>query len=123
MEGYGKKVWIVPDGYIPSAGNMSIPGHECICILNTGDEDAKIQITVFFEDREPIKSEWFSVKAKRTIHAWLNKPELIGNLHIPIEVPYSLLIESDKNIVVQLSRMDTRLNNMALLSVVAYPVE
>ncbi|AZT90905.1 hypothetical protein ELD05_09760 [Caldicellulosiruptor changbaiensis] len=123
MKALGKKVWVIPDGYIPSEGSMSIPGHECLCIVNTGDVDAKVKLTVFFEDRDPIESDYFVVKAKRTIHAWLNKSELIGNLVIPKEVPYSLVVESDQNIVVQMSRLDTRLGNMALLSVIGFPLE
>ena len=42
---------------------------------------------------------------------------------IPRDTPYAALIESDVNIVVQYSRLDTSQVEMALMTTIAYPVE
>ena len=49
----GSYVWLVPDCYYPS---ISSPGHyishEAICVLNTGNQDASLTLTLYFEDRD-----------------------------------------------------------------------
>ena len=53
----GRKVWAFAEGYIPGGGSeegdQALVPHETACILNPGDEDAAIEITVFLKDREP----------------------------------------------------------------------
>lgn len=120
---YGCRKWLIPDGHIPAPGEQKILGHEAICFVNSGDRDAEVKMTVYFEDREPIRDIKMEIKAERSLHVWLSKPEMMGGTVIPIETPYSILVESSENIVVQHTRVDTRLGNMALLSVIGYPVE
>lgn len=51
----GKTRWAIAEGYIPpeSTGEgRALESHETVCILNAGDTDAQIAITVFFTDRE-----------------------------------------------------------------------
>jgi hypothetical protein len=120
---YGCRKWLIPDGHIPSPGNEKILGHEAICFVNSGDRNANIKMTVYFEDKEPIREIPLEVKVERSLHVWLSKPEMMGGAVIPVETPYSILVESSENIVVQHTRVDTRLGNMALLSVIGYPVE
>jgi len=120
---YGCKKWLIPDGHIPGPGSQDILGHEAICFVNSGVTDAKVKMTVYFEDKEPIREIPLEVKAERSLHVWLSKPEMMGGIAIPIETPYSILVESSEKIVVQHTRVDTRLGNMALLSVIGYPVE
>lgn len=119
---YGCKKWLIPDGYIPSQGTQKILGHEAICFVNSGEKDADVKITIYFEDEEPNRNIKLKVKAERSLHVWLSKPEMLGGEIIPIETSYSIMVESTENIVVQHTRVDTRLGNMALLSVIAYPV-
>ena len=120
---YGCKKWLIPDGHIPFPGTQDILGHEAICFVNSGEVDANVKMTVYFEDKEPIRDISLEIKAERSLHVWLSKPEMLGGAVIPIETPYSILVESSENIVVQHTRVDTRLGNMALLSVIGYPVE
>jgi hypothetical protein len=50
----GHKRWVIADGYIPpdSTGNSrQLVSHDAICILNSGDQDAHIEVTIFFADR------------------------------------------------------------------------
>jgi len=48
----GSRTWFFPDGDIPPAGDPP-QGHESLIMLNPGDTDAEVVLTVYFEDREP----------------------------------------------------------------------
>ena len=41
---------------------------------------------------------------------------------VPIDVPYAMMVESDVEIIVQYSRMDTTQAEMALMTTMAYPL-
>lgn len=116
----GKRVWIIPDGFLPEKSNGDFVSHEAICVVNTGKSDANINITVYFEDREPIKSFKSTCRAERTNHIRLDKITGKNGEKIPVGVPYALKIESDYNIVVQHSRMDTTQAEMTLMTTIAY---
>jgi hypothetical protein len=117
----GKKRWTIAEGYIPPddpAKPREFVSHEVACILNAGDTDAHIKLTVFFSDREPAGPYSVTVAAKRTLH-WrfndLNDPEVI-----PKGKDYSSLFESDVPVIIQHSRLDGRKDGIALLSTIAY---
>src|SRR5579863_940275 len=57
MQPIGRKRWCIAEGYIPSQSSFSdraLISHETACILNAGDQDAHVTLTVFFADREPV---------------------------------------------------------------------
>lgn len=52
----GHRCWAIVGGYIPEWSNGPEPqstSHETACILNASDEEASVEITFYFEDREP----------------------------------------------------------------------
>ena len=56
MNAVGRKIWAIPEGYIPSrsvSDDRALVSHETACILNATGDDADVTITLFFEDREP----------------------------------------------------------------------
>ncbi|MBZ4644554.1 MAG: hypothetical protein PWR27_1112 [Petroclostridium sp.] len=118
----GKKIWVIPDGFLPEKSNGDFVSHEAVCVLNTGEKDAHINITVYFEDREPMERFTAVCGAKRTNHIRLDKIEDADGQKIPVGVPYALKVESDQPIVVQHSRMDTTQAEMTLMTTMAYPV-
>jgi hypothetical protein len=121
MKPIGKTRWAIAEGYIPdrSSGPVhEMTSHETACILNAGDTDAHIKITVFFSDREPIGPFEITVPARRTKHLRFN--DLKTPQTIPLATDYSSLIESDVPIVVQHTRLDSRQDANALLSTIAY---
>lgn len=93
--------------------------HETACILNAGDQDAHVQITVFFSDKESTGPYEITVPARRTKHIRFN--DLQQPEPIPQGTDFSSLIESDVPIVVQHTRLDSRQDANALLSTIAYP--
>ncbi len=120
---YGKKTWLIPDCFLNSVSKNESISHEAICVINTTDNDANIKITLFFEDREC--DEGFSAfcGSKKTHHIRMDKLKKENGEMIPRDTPYAALIESDVNIVVQYSRLDTSQVEMALMTTIAYPVE
>lgn len=117
----GKTRWAIAEGYLPPASTgpgRAFESHETVCILNAGDADAQIAITVFFADREPAGPYCFTVPARRTRHLRFN------DFHDPEPIPratdYASVIESDVPIVVQHTRLDSRQAELALLTTIAY---
>ncbi|QYJ14955.1 hypothetical protein Rxycam_00766 [Rubrobacter xylanophilus DSM 9941] len=123
MSSEGARVWIVPDGFIPERSTGGLESHEAICVLNTSRRDARISLTFYFEDREPVRGEGVVVPAERTRHLRTDRPGEIGGAEVPRGMPYALRVESDVPVVVQHSRMDTGQEALALMSVLGHPVE
>lgn len=117
----GKKRWAIAEGYIPETSHGPGPemtSHEAVCILNAGDEDAAIEITVYYTDEEPVGPYRVTVPAERTKHVRFN--DLDDPEPIPEGTPYASVIESDVPVVCQHTRLDSRQAENALLSTVAY---
>jgi hypothetical protein len=116
----GKKIWVIAEGFIPSRNYGHSPqfmSHETACILNMSDDDAHVEITIYFSNREPIGPYKTTVSARRTQHLRFN--DLKYPTPIPKDTEYSSVIISDVPIVVQHTRMDSRPEN-ALVTTIAY---
>lgn len=121
MQAIGKHKWAIAEGYIPSWSHGPEPqmeSHETACILNAGDHDAHVQITIFFSEREPIGPYKVTVPAQRTKHIRFN--DLRSPERIPHDTDFASVIEADVPIVVQHTRLDSRQDANALLSTIAY---
>jgi hypothetical protein len=117
----GQRRWAIAEGYIPSWSNGPEPqftSHETACLLNTSDEEAHVEITVFFSDREPAGPYEVAIPPRRTKHVRFN--DLKDPEPIPLDTDYASVIESDVPIVVQHTRLDSRQAENALLSTIAY---
>ncbi len=123
MDALGCTRWVIPEGYIPPGSmvnaDRALSSHEAACLLNTGDSDAKVRITLFFTDREPVGPYELTLAARRTLHMRFN--DLIHPEPVPPGADYASVIESDVPIIVQHTRLDSRAAQIALLSTMAYP--
>ncbi len=120
---YGKKTWLIPDAFLNSVSKNSSVSHEAICVINTSDVDAEIALTLYYEDRDKITDFSSFCGAGRTHHIRLDKIRSKNGEMIPRDTPYAILVESNVEIVVQYSRLDTSEVEMALMTTIAYPVE
>ena len=121
MDAIGRRRWAIAEGYIPSEStstDRAFISHETACILNAGDRDAKVAITIFFADSEPAGPYKVSVGARRTLHLRFN--DLSDPRPVPRDTDYASVFESDVPIIVQHTRLDSRRAELALLSTVAY---
>lgn len=120
MPAIGKTRWAIPEGYIPSESisqDRALLSHETACILNAGERDANIRLTVYFTNREPVVYR-VTVEARRTLHLRFN--DLKDPEPVPLDTDYASVFESDVPIVIQHTRLDSRRAEISLLSTVAY---
>ena len=123
-EPIGRKRWAIAEGYIPGESTGPEPAmtsHETACLLNAGDQDAHVEITVFFSDRQPAGPYRVTVGARRTKHVRFN--DLSDPEPIPRDTDYASVIESDVPIVVQHTRLDSRQAENALLTTIAFAAD
>src|SRR4029453_5572860 len=121
MERIGRRRWAIAEGYIPSESSFSdraLISHETACILNAGERDARIAITIFFANREPAGPYRVTVAARRTLPLRFN--DLNDPQPVPRDTDYASVFESDVPIIVQHTRLDSRRPEVALLSTVCY---
>jgi len=119
----GEKLWIIPDGYIPELSSGALTSHESICVLNTASEDAQLEITIFFEDRDPIEGILEVVPGRRTRHIRTSGLANQEGVSIPVAVPYAIEVKSNIPVIVQYSRLDATQAENALMSVMAFPIK
>lgn len=119
----GSKVWFIPDCYWPeiTTGKHYV-SHEAICVLNPGQVDARIKLTFYFSDAEPLRDFYAECKAERTNHIRLDLIENSQGQKIPQGVPYAAMVESDQPLIVQYSRLDTTQAEIGLMTTIAYPL-
>lgn len=120
----GRRRWAIAEGFIPTWSHGPKPefeSHETACLLNASADDAHVEITVYFTDREPAGPYRVTVPARRTLHLRFN--ELSEPERIPRGKDYASVIESDVPIVVQHTRLDSRQAENALVTTMAYPVD
>ncbi len=120
--GIGSREWVIAEGYIPPTSHGPEPemtSHETVCMLNASDQDAHVEITIYYADREPVGPYRVTVPARRTRHIRFN--DLRDPEEIPRGTDFSSVIRSDLPIVAQHTRLDSRQAANALLSTIAYP--
>lgn len=117
----GRRLWAIAEGYIP--GDSTGPGrafvsHETACLLNAGERDAEVTITLYFTDRAPAGPYRLTVPAQRTRHVRFN--DLDDPEPVPRDTDYASVIASSEPIVVQHTRLDSRQSELALMSTIAW---
>ena len=75
MAAVGRKTWAIAEGYIPGKSTGPAPAmtsHEAMCFLNAGERDAHLQVTIFFEDREPVVVQHTRLDSRQDANALLS---------------------------------------------------
>ena len=92
----GNKRWAIADGYIPEGSNGPEPemdSHGTVSILNTNEDDAAVEITIYYADRDPTGPYERTVESERTTHIRFN--DLEDPEEIPKATPFAVVVESD----------------------------
>ena len=117
----GKCHWFIPDAFYPTVDHgEDYVSHEAVCVLNAGEADAHIHITLYFEDREPIEGFEALCGARRTHHIRMDRIVSKAGMKVPRGVPYAMTVESAVPVVVQYSRLDTTQAEMSFMGLIAY---
>jgi hypothetical protein len=121
MQAIGRRRWAIAEGHIPSQSSFTdeaLVSHETACIFNAGDQQAHVNITLFFADREPVGPYRVTIAPRRTLHLRFN--DLKEPAPVPRDTDFSSVFESDVPIIVQHTRLDSRHAEISLLSTTAY---
>ncbi len=108
------KKWLIPDAYYPSSKNGEYVSHEAVCFLNVSDKDAVADITLYFEDRPKLSGFRAVIPAERTVHCRMDKIKNSEGQGVPTDTPYAIYIESEADLAVQYTRLDTTQAELAL---------
>jgi len=119
----GAKAWFIADSYLPDRSTGGMRSHESICVLNVGRKSAKLKITVYFEDRDPLAGLEAVCPPQRTVHVRMEQIKNRDGEMIPLAKPMALMVESNEEVVVQHTRLDTTQPALALMTTMAYPLK
>lgn len=121
MRTIGAKVWAIPGGHMPLRSSGDEPRYTSrdeLCVLNAGHADASLQLTIYYEDREPVGPYSLEVAAHRVRHVRFN--DLIDPQALPLDTPYAVLLTADHPVVVQFTRHDTSQAANAIATTLAF---
>lgn len=121
QDAIGATIWVIADGYLPTGGIEGDPAlecHESFSILNAGDTEAWVMITLYFADRDPAGPYEARVGAERCLH--LRPGEFDRPEPVPRNTDYAAVIRSDRPVVVQHTRLDSRPAAFALMTCTAF---
>jgi hypothetical protein len=116
----GKKIWVFADGDLPPhPADMAEPkAHEALMVVNNTDRQARLRITLLFENAEPKDGLTLRVPARR-VHCFRLDQPIWGTDYVIPFGQYALILESDVPVVAVFGRLDRR-KDMAYYSVAPY---
>ena len=116
----GKKLWVFADGDLPPhPENLGEPrAHEALMVVNDNVEEAMIEVTLLFEDKEPKEGLELRVAAKRVHCFRLDQKVWNIDYYIP-QGQYALILRSNVPVVAVFGRLDRR-KDVAYYAVAPY---
>jgi hypothetical protein len=124
MKALGCRIWAICDGHIPLVSHGKEPtftSHDKLCILNTSSQNARLELTIYYQDADPDGPYALQVASQRVRHVRIN--DLIDPRAVPLDVSYGLVITSDVDVIVQFSRRDTGQGENAIMTTLAHPIQ
>lgn len=120
----GRTRWAFPGGHVPADSTGPEPemvSRDEMSVLNAGDGTATVELTLRYEDGRTAGPYAITVAARRVRRVRVN--DLIDPYAPPLGEAYGIVVESTVPVVVQFTRQDTRQDENATLSTVAYGEE
>jgi len=112
----GKKTWVFSDGDLPPPGDTEPFGHEALMIVNNGEKEATIKVTILFDDKDPKEGITLHVPPRRVKCFRMDMP--LGDEKFQLGPGQTAtIIESDVPVVAVYGRLDRRKD------VAYYPVQ
>lgn len=118
--GIGKRLWLIPDCELPQPGEGVAKGHESVIVVNDSDNDAVIDVKLFFTDKDFEHEIKWTVKKNRVRCFRMNRLEDMCGFEVPFETQYAMKLTSSENIVVQYGRLDNTQANLAFYTTLGY---
>ena len=104
----GRRTWVFAAGHVPertTGHEPELTSRDELCLLNSAGADARVELTVYHPDRDPVGPYRLTVPARRVRHVRIN--DLIDPQAVPLGVAYGLVLDSDVPVVAQLRHLDT----------------
>ncbi len=120
----GRTTWVFSAGFTPSQSTGQEPdftSRNTLCLLNTGERDACVEVTFYHQDRDPVGPYEILVEAQRVKHQRIN--DLIEPEAVPLDAPYGVVVESDVPVTAQLYYLDSRGGELAVSHLNPVPLD
>ena len=89
-------------------------------LTNLNKDKANIELTIIFEDKEPVSGIFVTLDGMRTTCIRMDKPLGDQQLQLGEAEQYTVWVKSSKPICAVFGRLDVRQTNMAYYSVEGY---
>lgn len=119
----GHKTWAIPGCCIPAQSSGEEPlftSRDEICILNTGGKEIRIEITIYYHDRDPVGPYQMTVSAQRLRCIRFN--DLIDPEAIILETEFAAVLKASRPVVVQFNRIDSGNSTRSHSTTIAFPI-
>lgn len=119
----GRTTWVFPGGFLPPRSTGDEPertSRDELCVLNTGTQDAQVELTVFYEHEDPVGPYPFTVAGRRVRHVRVN--DLVDPLPVPLGLAYGVVLHASRPVVAQLTRVDSR-DGLSTAMAAGFPVQ
>lgn len=120
--GFGSTLWAIGGGHIPLRSTGPEPeftSRDQLALLNTGNEEARIAITIHHAHREPVGPYELKLGGRRVRRVRFN--DLIFPEAIPLGVPFGAIVRASVPIVVQVTRLDSGHAEANWMGTMAHP--
>ncbi len=119
----GRRMWLWAGGRVPLGSTGREPeftSHDAVAVLNAGDGEVEVAVTLVHADRDPVGPYTITVPARRVRRFRVN--DLIDPRAVPLESDYAIRLEASAPVIVQCTRQDTRQGTLAVLGTLAHPL-
>lgn len=105
---------------MPEADNGPLKAHESIIVLNPGEAQARVSMTLYFEEEPPKRGIQFTVEPERVRCIRMDDPRQLQGYVVEVGKQYAIKLESDVPVIAQYGRLDTSQANMAFYTTQGY---
>ena len=114
--------WVIADGFLPATSQGDQVSHESVCVLNLSRVTAHLTLTLYYEDAPPQSGFHAQCPAERCHHIRLDRLRDQEGSPVPRGLAYAIVVESDVDVIVQHTRLDTSQQALALMTTMARPL-
>ena len=111
----GRTLWVFAAGFSPSQSTGTEPeftSRNTLCLLNIGDQQACVQLMVYYDDADPVGPFEVLLEARRVKHQRVN--DLIDPAAVYLDKPYGLVVTADLPVIAQLFYLDSRQGQLTI---------